>query len=151
MNLNQSWSVGHFVNYGYWVPNFFFYLSFMDVQVQLSPFSPHHSPPPSHPHLPPSNLPPLALSLCPLYIYLSYIYWAPPFARAHIPGSEVWIMILGVGLIIWWKFLQLFKCCWEKIFNDLKNMYSMLSEKLLPYRIYSLILYLQRKSRNKYA
>ena len=37
------------------------------VQVKLSPFSPHHCP--THLRLPLSNPPPLALSMCPLYMF----------------------------------------------------------------------------------
>ena len=38
---------------------------FIVVQLQLSSFTPHYSPQPSHPHLPPLLPPPLVLSLCP--------------------------------------------------------------------------------------
>ena len=39
---------------------FILFLMFIVVQGQLSPFFPHHAPHPTHPHLPPSNLPHLA-------------------------------------------------------------------------------------------
>ena len=39
---------------------------FIVIQVQLSAFTPHHSPHPNHPHLPPLLPPPLVLSMCPL-------------------------------------------------------------------------------------
>ena len=47
-----------------WIFSFF---SFFIVVLHFPPIS---SPNPSHPHLPPSILPPLALSTCPLYMFL---------------------------------------------------------------------------------
>ena len=43
---------------------------FIIVQVQLSPFPPTTPLCPTHPHLPPSILSPLTLSMCPLYMFL---------------------------------------------------------------------------------
>ena len=48
----------------------YFIFIFCIVQVQLFPVLPYHIPHPTHPHLPPSNLPPLALSMGPLYMFL---------------------------------------------------------------------------------
>ena len=61
----------------------FFFL--IVVQVQLSPFSPLHSPPPHPSRLPSSKLPPLALSVCPLYMFLDgpspiFLHYSLPFA-----------------------------------------------------------------------
>ena len=52
------------------------------VQVQLSPFSPHHD-------LPPSNLPSLALSVCPLYMFLDGP--SPIFPNYPIP-PPLWLL-----------------------------------------------------------
>ena len=44
----------------------FYYCSSIVVSIFTPPWAPH----PTHPHLPPSNIPLLALSMCPLYIFL---------------------------------------------------------------------------------
>ena len=49
----------------------FFFLNVIVVQVQLSSFFPHYSPLPPLPDLPPSILPPLALYMGPLYMFLN--------------------------------------------------------------------------------
>ena len=47
---------------------------FIDVWIQLSPFSHHHFPPPTHPHLPPSILSPFG------FVHVSFIHFhLPPF------------------------------------------------------------------------
>ena len=46
---------------------------FIIVQVQLSLFSPHHTSPPSSPPPPPQSYPPLALSVCPVFMFLDYL------------------------------------------------------------------------------
>ena len=48
-----------------------FFLNVIVVQVQLSSFFPHYSPLPPLPDLPPSILPPLALYMGPLYMFLN--------------------------------------------------------------------------------
>ena len=53
----------------------FFFFCFLKISFYYSSstvvsiFTPP-APCPTHPHLPPSNLPPLALSMCPLYMFL---------------------------------------------------------------------------------
>ena len=46
----------------------FFFHFLIVVQVQLSPFFSHHSPCPTHPHLPPSILPPFG------FVHMSFIH-----------------------------------------------------------------------------
>ena len=53
----------------YWLLLRFSFFFLIIVQVQLSPFSPHHAPCPTHPRLPPWNLPPLSSSMYPLYMF----------------------------------------------------------------------------------
>ena len=57
------------------------------VQVQLSPFSPPPCPPP-HPCLPPSNLPPLALSMGPLYMFLDDPSCSFPVMSLPLPSGH---------------------------------------------------------------
>ena len=52
--FNITTSVLMILNFGVFL-NFIYF--FIVIQVQLSPFSPHHSPYPSHPHFSPSILP----------------------------------------------------------------------------------------------
>ena len=64
-------------------------LFFIVVQVQLSPFSPHHYLPP-HPSPPPnlSPTPRLALSMGPFYIFIDD---SPPFSPI-IPSPTLWLL-----------------------------------------------------------
>ena len=60
----------------------FYYIFFTVVQVQLSPFSPHHSP--THPRLPPYD--PTPLWLCPCVLYTCSLM-ALPLLSPTIPLS----------------------------------------------------------------
>ena len=55
----------------------FFHIFQIVFKIQLSPFLPHHSTHTSCPHFPPLILPPLVLSKCPLYMFLTTL---PPFS-----------------------------------------------------------------------
>ena len=69
------------------------------VQVQLSPFSPHHSP--THPCLPPLNLPTLALSVCPLYMFLDGLSPVfPHYPSPHSPLVTVSLFFISMSLVI---------------------------------------------------
>ena len=63
----------------------FFYIFLLSFKYSCLHLSPHHSPHPSHPHLPPSILPPLFLSMCPLYMFLKTLPSFPRFIPSHLP------------------------------------------------------------------
>ena len=70
-------------------------------QIQLSPFSLHHSPCPTHSHFPHWNLHPWALSMCPLYMFLEGLspvcpYFLPPPS----PLVTVSLFFVSVFLVI---------------------------------------------------
>ena len=58
-------------------------LFFIVVQVQLSPFSPHYSPHPSHPHFPPLILPPF----CFVHVPENPFPFLPPIISSHLPSG----------------------------------------------------------------
>ena len=60
---------------------------FIVVQIQLSPFPATRFPRPTHPHLPPSVPPSLALSLFPLYVFLGDLF--PSFPHYLSPPSPL--------------------------------------------------------------
>ena len=66
------------------------------VQVQLSPFSPHHfhfpPPQPSPPPFPDST-PPLVLSMCPLYMFLKTLPLFLPINPSHLPSAYCQIVL----------------------------------------------------------
>ena len=68
---------------------------FTVFQVQLSPFSSHHSPHPSHPHLPPlispPSLDPTSLWLCPCVLYTCSLMTLPPFPHYLLP-PPIWLL-----------------------------------------------------------
>ena len=92
----------------------FYFVFLIVVQVQLSPFSPHHGPQPTHPRLPPSNLPPLALSMCPIYMFLDGPSPSPPVIPLEgVFRCDVTVCILfGVVVVTWsvrvFKFVVLY-------------------------------------------
>ena len=96
----------YFNSLGYLKENKKLFVFIIVVQVQLSPFSPHHFPPPTHPHFPPSNLPTLALSMCPLYISLMDLALFYPI----IPHtSPLWFLsVFPLFPCLWFYFAHLF-------------------------------------------
>ena len=80
-----------------YVPDFFF----IDVQVELSPFSPHHSPPPQP--SPPPTLDPTPLWLCPWVLYTCFLTNLPPFPSLSPPTSPlvtVSLFLISTSLVI---------------------------------------------------
>ena len=74
---------------------------FIVVQVQLSLFSPTMSPCPTHPLLQPLNLPPLALSMCSLHMFLG----GPSPIFSHYPSLPsplvtVSLFFISMALVI---------------------------------------------------
>ena len=80
-------------------PNIFTF--FIVVQVELSPFSPHHSPYPSHPHFPPLILTPFG------FVHVSFIHvpwWPfplfPPLSHLTSAPVTVSLFLISVSLVI---------------------------------------------------
>ena len=76
-------------------PFLFFLCMFIVVQVQLSPFSPHCSSPPQTSPRPPLILSPLALSMCPLYMFLD----GPSPIFSHYPSPLPPLVIVSLFFI----------------------------------------------------
>ena len=73
---NSSEGIGfRELRWSFFFPTFFFFLSLL-FKYSCLYFPPTTTPHPSHPHFPPLILPPLALSMCPLYMFLITF---PPF------------------------------------------------------------------------
>ena len=72
---------------------------FLVVQVQLSPFSSHHSPHPTHPHPHPRSYSPLTLSMCPLYMFLDDTSpISPPLSLSLLPsGYHQFVLYFSVS------------------------------------------------------
>ena len=80
------------------------------VQVQLSPFSPHHVPHPIHPRFPTSNLLPLGLSMGPLNMVLdglSPIF--PQYPSLPSPLVSVSLFFISMSLVIFCLLIQLIR------------------------------------------
>ena len=73
----------------------FFYCSSTAVIISL-PIPPH----PTHPHLPPSRLPPLAVSMCPLYMFLANLSSFPPSAPPISPLVTVSLFFIYMSLVV---------------------------------------------------
>ena len=89
--------------------NCIFFLSFFHfivVQVQLSPFSPTHDPLCTHPSLPPSNLPSLALSICPVFMFLDGP--SPIIPCYPSPPSSQFLSVCSLIQCLWFYFACLF-------------------------------------------
>ena len=106
----------------------FIYLFFIAVQVQFSPFPPHHNPHPTPPistsH--PQSYPPLALSMGPLYMFLTTLplfntvfrlkscpypqKWANHFWKSlfQVMGTEMGCCCQDSVFISFWIFLSSF-------------------------------------------
>ena len=80
----------------------FFFYCFSSTVVSI--FFPLHSPCPTHPHLPPLILPPLALSICPLYMFLDDP--SPIFPHYHPPPSHplvtVSLFFISMSLVLFY-------------------------------------------------
>ena len=88
-----------FILFWYIMFLFIYLIVFIVVQVQLSPFSCHHFPPPTHLHLPSSILP--KLSMGPLYMFLddpspSFPHFSPPLS----PLVTVSLFFISMSLVI---------------------------------------------------
>ena len=71
------------------------YLFFIVVEEQLPPFSLHHSTP--HPCLPLSNLSPLALSMCPLYVFIGGPFPIIPYYPSPL-SSLVTVILFFISM-----------------------------------------------------
>ena len=84
----------------------FIYLFFIVVQIQLSPFSPHHDAPP-HPFSPPT----IELTLFG-FLHMSFIHvpWWPPTLSPIIPISPSFWLLSDCSLFqcLWFYFACLF-------------------------------------------
>ena len=79
----------------------FFPLLFIVVQVQLSPFFPHHFPAP-HPS-PPPPLYPTPLWICPCVLYTCSLTTLPPFhpiIPSHFPLVTVSFFFISMSLVL---------------------------------------------------
>ena len=72
---------------------------FIVVQVQLTTFPPYHFPTPQPPHLPPSILPPLVLSMCPLYMFLKPLPLFLPLSPPTSPLVTVSLFLISLSLV----------------------------------------------------
>ena len=94
--------------------HFIYLFIFVVVQVQLSPFSPTMTPRPTNPRLPPWNLLPLALSMCPLHVFFDGP--SPIFPHYPLP-PPLWLLSVcslfqGLRLYFACWFVLLIRLCW---------------------------------------
>ena len=82
----------------------FIYHFFINVRIHFSPFSHNHFPPPHHHHIPRSILPPMALSMGPLYMFFD-----DPFSSFlhYVPSPS---LLVTVSLLLISMSLVIFAC-----------------------------------------
>ena len=103
--------VQFFLAIGVLILTSFFIIFVVVVQVQLSPFSVQPFPTrSSHPHFPPLILPPLALSVCPLCMFLTTIPLSLLTTPPTSPLVTVSLFLISMSIVIfclvvlfsWW-------------------------------------------------
>ena len=102
-----------------------FFLFFIVVQVQLSPFPPHYSPPMPYPPLPPTFNPPASLSLSMGLVYR--FLDDPPFSSLCYPSPcslLVTVSLLFISMSLYFMFslfLSTQQCLQCHLFNKFSH------------------------------